>query len=123
MSIIRVAASKQTRALNSLGARYQSTSHAVKSEFQAEREAVKAHAAESAETWKKISIFVCIPALAAAGYNAYRLYEHHQEHAKEHPKEWVQYPYINYRARDYFWGKNSLFFNPKVNLDATKEDF
>lgn len=62
------------------GARFQST--ASHSEFFAEREAVKKHAAgwffanlctikhfgikfcivASAETWKKISIFVCIPA-------------------------------------------------------------
>ncbi|KAI7898632.1 cytochrome c oxidase, subunit VIa [Cokeromyces recurvatus] len=120
MSIFRSAATKQAHHLKRLGTRYQST-QIVKSEFQAERDAVKAHAAESAGTWKKISIFVCIPALLASGYNAYTLYEHHQEHAKEHPKEWVKYPYINYRARDYFWGKNSLFFNPKVNLDATED--
>ncbi|CAO3615471.1 unnamed protein product [Mucor fragilis] len=119
MSALRTAAATQTHHLKRLGARYQS--QLVKTEFEAERQAVKVHAAESAETWKKISTYVCIPALIAAGYNAYNLYEKHKEHMKEHPKEWVKYPYINYRGRDFFWGKNSLFFNPKVNLDATEE--
>lgn len=59
--------------------------------------------------------------LAAAGFNAYNLYEAHHEHQKHHPKEWVKYPYINFRARDYFWGKESLFFNPDVNLSAQEE--
>ncbi|KAI7858715.1 cytochrome c oxidase subunit VIa-domain-containing protein [Circinella umbellata] len=85
------------------------------SQFVAQREAVKHHAAESAETWKKICIFVCIPTLLASGVNAYNLMKAHEKHQAEHPHEWVQYPYMNMRGKDYFWGKNSLFFNPKVN--------
>ncbi|CAO3619357.1 unnamed protein product [Cunninghamella echinulata] len=83
--------------------------------------AERAHAGQAAETWKKISIFVCIPALLASGINAYNLYSHHVEHQKHHPKEWVKYEYINFRARPFFWGNNSLFFNPKVNLDANEK--
>ncbi|KAG2189863.1 hypothetical protein INT46_009587 [Mucor plumbeus] len=119
MSILRTAAINQSRNFKRLGARYQS--QLVKTEFEAEREAVKVHAAESAETWKKIIMFVCIPTLIGAGYNAYNLFAKHQQHMKEHPMEWVKYPYLNFRGRDFFWGKNSLFFNPKVNLDATEE--
>ncbi|CAO0802227.1 unnamed protein product [Mucor circinelloides] len=119
MSVLRTAAINQSRHLKRLGARYQS--QLIKTEFETERQAVKVHAAESAETWKKITLFVCIPALIGAGYNAYNLYAKHLEHAKEHPKEWVKYPYINYRGKDFFWGKNSLFFNPEVNLDAAEE--
>lgn len=37
--------------------------------------------------------------LAAASFNAYNLYEKHHEHQLHHPKEWVKYEYINYRAR------------------------
>ncbi|CAO3586189.1 unnamed protein product [Absidia cylindrospora] len=97
------------------GVRFSSTATA------AEQEAIRAHAAKSADTWKKISIFVCIPALAAAGLNAYNLYEKHHEHQLHHPKEWVKYEYINYRAREFFWGNESLFFNPSVNLSASQE--
>ncbi|KAL0094481.1 cytochrome c oxidase subunit 6A COX6A [Phycomyces blakesleeanus] len=98
------------------GARSQSSLAAT--EFLAEREAVKHHAADAAGTWLKISIFVCIPALAAAGFNAYNLYSHHVEHLAHHPPQYIKYPYINFRAKDFFWGKNSLFFNPKVNFSA-----
>ncbi|KAI8974330.1 cytochrome c oxidase, subunit VIa [Pilobolus umbonatus] len=106
------------RNLNRLGVRY--NSNLAANEFLAEREAVKHHAGDAAATWKKISIFVCIPALAAASFNAYQIYSHHVEHAKHHPKEWIKYPYINTRGKDFFWGKESLFFNPKVNLSASE---
>ncbi|ORY99077.1 cytochrome c oxidase, subunit VIa [Syncephalastrum racemosum] len=85
------------------------------SKFAEQRLGVKHHAGESAENWKKITLFVCIPALLGAGINAYNLYQHHQQHVKEHPHEFVNYEYMNWRVKDYFWGKNSLFFNPKVN--------
>ncbi|KAH8552076.1 cytochrome c oxidase subunit VIa-domain-containing protein [Umbelopsis sp. PMI_123] len=98
------------------GVRFQSTSA-----FAAERDAVKHHAESAANTWKKISLFVCIPALLASGINAYNLYAHHLEHEKEHPHEWVGYDYMNTRNKDFFWGKESLFFNPKVNHSAAEE--
>ncbi|ORX62029.1 mitochondrial cytochrome c oxidase subunit VIa, partial [Hesseltinella vesiculosa] len=92
------------------GVRFSSTASA------AEQEAIRAHAAKSADTWKKISIFVCIPALAAAGFNAYNLYEKHHEHMLHHPHVFVNYEYMNWRAKqEFFWGPESLFFNPKVN--------
>ncbi|CDS06620.1 hypothetical protein LRAMOSA09148 [Lichtheimia ramosa] len=109
--------SQLTSAVKRAGARFQSTT-ASTSEFAAQRDAVKAHAGPAAETWKKISIFVCIPALLAAGVNAYNLASEHAAHMEHHPKEWVKYPYLNNRAKDFFWGKESLFFNPKVNLSA-----
>ncbi|KAG0172657.1 Cytochrome c oxidase subunit 6A, mitochondrial [Apophysomyces sp. BC1034] len=102
------------------GVRFQS-SEATVSAFAAEREAVKHHAAESAETWKKISIFVCIPALLFSGFNAKNLYEKHLEHLAHHAPEFVNYEYMNWRCRDFFWGKESLFFNPKVNHPASEE--
>ncbi|ORZ02432.1 cytochrome c oxidase, subunit VIa [Syncephalastrum racemosum] len=107
-------------AVKRTGVRFSSTS-AEGAAFAAQRDAVKAHAGPAAETWKKISIFVVIPALIAASVNTYNLYEHHVEHMKHHPREYVKYPYINYRARDFFWGKESLFFNPSVNFSAADE--
>ncbi|CEG71544.1 Cytochrome c oxidase subunit 6A [Rhizopus azygosporus] len=115
----RIVSSQVVASVKRTGARFQSTT-AQNSSFLAEREAVKKHAAESAETWKKITLFVAIPSLFAAGANAYNIYHAHHEHQKHHPKEWVKYPYINFRARDFFWGKEALFFNPKVNLSASE---
>ncbi|KAI8066340.1 cytochrome c oxidase, subunit VIa [Gongronella butleri] len=94
------------------GVRFSSTASA------AEQEAIRAHAAKAADTWKKISIFVCIPALAAASFNAYNLYEKHHEHLHEHPPQFVNYEYINWRAKQFFWGNEALFYNPKVNFSA-----
>ncbi|CEP18464.1 hypothetical protein [Parasitella parasitica] len=116
----RVFNSQVAASIKRAGVRFQST--AVDGSFAAERDAIKHHATDAAGTWKKISIFVTIPCLAAAGFNAYNLYEAHHEHQKHHPKEWVKYPYINFRARDFFWGKESLFFNPEVNLSAKNEE-
>jgi cytochrome c oxidase subunit 6a len=59
--------------------------------------------------------------LITSSINAYKLYEEHHEHQKHHPKEWVRYPYLNLRAKDFFWGKESLFFNPETNLSASEE--
>jgi hypothetical protein len=80
MSIFRIAASNQARQIKRLGIRYQS--QLIHTEFEAEREAVKHHAAgtyiherkspyysklnmttiDAAETWKKVILFVSIPA-------------------------------------------------------------
>ncbi|KAI8376308.1 cytochrome c oxidase, subunit VIa [Radiomyces spectabilis] len=110
----------QLHSARRFGVRYQT--NLAKNDFVAEREAIKHHAADAAETWRKIALFVCIPALLASGINAYNLYRKHQEHAAHHPKEWVKYEYINWRARDFFWGREALLFNPKVNLPASEED-
>ncbi|GAB5592070.1 Cytochrome c oxidase subunit 6A [Umbelopsis nana] len=99
------------------GVRFQSTVG-----FAAERDAIKHHAGAAAENWKKVSLFICIPALLASGINAYNLYTHHLEHEREHPHEWVPYDYLNVRTKDFFWGKESLFFNPKVNHPAAEEE-
>ncbi|KAI7859060.1 cytochrome c oxidase, subunit VIa [Circinella umbellata] len=109
--------SQLTNTIKRAGVRFQSTS-AAGAEFAAQREAVKAHAGPAAETWKKISIFVCIPALLAVSVNAYNLAIAHEEHLAHHPPQYVKYPYINIRTKDYFWGKESLIFNPKVNFSA-----
>ncbi|KAL1934390.1 hypothetical protein VTP01DRAFT_6572 [Rhizomucor pusillus] len=90
-------------------------------EFAKQRDGVKHHAAQSASTWQKICLFVCIPSLLATGANAYNLYQQHQEHVKHHPPKFVNYEYRNWRVRDFFWGKDSLFFNPKVNHSVTED--
>ncbi|KAG0215670.1 hypothetical protein BGX28_008916 [Mortierella sp. GBA30] len=68
----------------------------------AERIAVKEHAGPAAETWRKITLYACIPALIAASFNAHNLYARHQAHLaheKQEGHERVKYPYMRLRAK------------------------
>ncbi|ORY74572.1 cytochrome c oxidase, subunit VIa, partial [Protomyces lactucae-debilis] len=78
----------------------------------------------TSDLWRKISIYVCIPALLIAGVNAYNLYSAHQEHVAhlaEHPEEdHPEYPYQNIRTKNvnapfYGDGDKTLFWNDAVN--------
>ncbi|KAF9930247.1 Cytochrome c oxidase subunit 6A, mitochondrial [Linnemannia zychae] len=85
----------------------------------AERIAMKEHAGPTAETWRKITIYVCAPAIVAASANAYRLYQRHLahlEHEKAEGHERIKYPYMRIRNKAYPWGDDALFFNPDVNF-------
>lgn len=56
----------------------------------------------AAETWRKISVYVCIPVIAVASINAYNLYARHQahlEHERHEGHEKVKYPYMRLRAK------------------------
>ncbi|CAZ82611.1 unnamed protein product [Tuber melanosporum] len=74
--------------------------------FVKEREAVKQHAAQSSELWRKLSIYLVIPAVVLAGINAYKLWNEHWEHWAHMPplEERTEYPYQNIRTKNYFWG-------------------
>ncbi|KAF3941301.1 hypothetical protein ABW19_dt0201670 [Dactylella cylindrospora] len=89
------------------------------STFTKEREAVKHHAAQSAQLWRKLSIFVAIPALILSSVNAYNLWNEHWEHEAHMPplEERPQYPYLNIRSKNFPWGDGdkTLFWNDKVN--------
>lgn len=59
------------------------------------------------DLWRKISIYVCIPALLIAGVNAYNLYSAHQAHVAHEAHERAEsgeedetpeYPYQNIRV-------------------------
>lgn len=58
------------------------------------------------DLWRKLSIYVVIPALFIAGANAYRLWVEHWEHKSHEPplEEKVEYPYQNIRTKNFFWG-------------------
>ncbi|KAK2075130.1 hypothetical protein P8C59_009282 [Phyllachora maydis] len=96
-----------------------STGSNSESAFLRERKAVKEHAASTTELWRKISIYVCIPALALAGWNAYNLYNQHWEHWSHMPplEERTEYSYQNIRTKNFPWGDGdkTLFWNDKVN--------
>ncbi|KAF2105062.1 cytochrome c oxidase subunit VIa [Rhizodiscina lignyota] len=94
--------------------------------FNRERAAVKAHAAGTSDLWRRLSIYVVIPALVIAGANAYNLWNEHWEHWAHMPplEERTQYPYQNIRTKNYFWGDGdkTLFWNPKVNYNKHNEE-
>ncbi|OAQ30945.1 mitochondrial cytochrome c oxidase subunit VIa [Linnemannia elongata AG-77] len=102
------------------GIRFASHAHAsAANPWLAERIAIKEHAGPAAETWRKISLYVCIPVIAVASINAHNLYAKHQahlEHEKHEGHEKVKYPYMRLRAKAFPWGDDSLFFNPDVNF-------
>ncbi|KAI9748997.1 MAG: hypothetical protein M4579_007048 [Chaenotheca gracillima] len=93
--------------------------------FNRERAAVKQHAAETSDLWRKLSIYVVVPVLAIASANAWVLYQEHQEHEKHLPplEERPQYPYMNVRKKSFPWGSGdeTLFWNPKVNYHKKDE--
>ncbi|ORX95419.1 cytochrome c oxidase, subunit VIa [Basidiobolus meristosporus CBS 931.73] len=85
---------------------------------------VRDHAQKSADLWRKVSIFVCVPLVGIAGYNAYNLATEHAEHLEHHPPQFVGYPYIRIRNKPFPWADSdhSLFHNPKVNLDPPSDE-
>ncbi|WVR05698.1 hypothetical protein IAU60_002722 [Kwoniella sp. DSM 27419] len=98
---------------------------AGENEFIANRNAVRAHAAETTELWRKISFYVCVPGAIVGALWTYKLEAAHHEHI-EHLKaenggeapERPVYSYMNIRTKPFPWGMQTLFFNPEVNIPA-----
>ncbi|CCX13586.1 cytochrome c oxidase-like protein [Pyronema domesticum] len=92
--------------------------------FIAEREAIRKHAAESAELWRKLSIYATVPFLIIAAVNAKNLWDEHWEHWSHMPplEERTEYSYQNIRAKNFPWGDGdkTLFWNDKVNYHKTE---
>ncbi|KAF8458503.1 cytochrome c oxidase subunit VIa-domain-containing protein [Terfezia claveryi] len=92
---------------------------AAENAFIKERVATKHHAAETAELWRKLSIYIVIPALIVSSINAYNLWTEHWDHvAHDTPiEEKPEYPYQNIRSKNFFWGDGdkTLFWNDSVN--------
>lgn len=82
----------------------------------------KHHASGATSMWWKINIFLVLPALIAVylgllqvgAYTLPKEYAHIQ-HLKEHPNEWVAYPYLRKRKNEFPWGNESLFHNESNN--------
>ncbi|XP_055854212.1 cytochrome c oxidase subunit 6A, mitochondrial [Episyrphus balteatus] len=64
--------------------------------------------------WKRLTIFVAMPAVGLCMLNAYLK---HQEHAHHPRPAFVKYEYLGIRNKRFPWGEGnkSLFHNPKVN--------
>ena len=94
-------------------------------EFIEQRQHAFEHAGKSAELWRKISLYVLIPGAVVLGAYMYKVEsEHHahHEHILEENDgqlpERPDYEYVNVKSRNFPWGQQSLFFNPKVNYPA-----
>lgn len=109
------------RQANQLARRRYAT--ATGGDFQAERQAVKQHAADTSSLWRKISIWVCIPATIVCTVNAYNLAKEHEAHQAEHPTEMIAYPYRNIRVKNFPWGDGdkTIFWNDNVNHQNPEE--
>lgn len=80
------------------------------------------HAGKSADMWRKVSLYVLIPAGIVLGAYMYKVESKHLAHAKhvyeenDHSlPERPDYEYLNIKAKRFPWGQQSLFFNPLVN--------
>ncbi|KAH8923446.1 cytochrome c oxidase, subunit VIa [Atractiella rhizophila] len=88
-------------------------------------EAISHHAEKTTDLWRKITFFVAIPSVALAWLNFERIEkEEHAHHAHlvelnggEEPER-IVYPYMNIRNKEFPWGNQSLFHNPKANIAA-----
>ncbi|KAI6709637.1 hypothetical protein PZA11_006880 [Diplocarpon coronariae] len=93
--------------------------------FNRERKAVKDHAAATSDLWRKLSIYVAVPALIISGANAWVLWNEHWDHWEHMPplEERVEYPYQNIRTKNFFWGDGdkTAFWNDKVNYHKKSE--
>ncbi|KAF8647937.1 hypothetical protein AX16_006469 [Volvariella volvacea WC 439] len=98
-----------------------STANPGASTYEAEQEALRHHAAQTTDLWRKISFYFCAPAVltcVAWVYNVESEHAAHIEHIKAendgHLPEIPAYDYMNRRSKPYPWGMNSLFFNPEA---------
>jgi len=86
----------------------------------ANRNAIKEHAKESADLWRKISFYVAFPAIIVTAAWVQKVEaEHaaHKEHESHDAAEAPEYAYLNKRGKPFPWGNNSLFFNSKIQKD------
>ncbi|KAJ3491039.1 hypothetical protein NLI96_g987 [Meripilus lineatus] len=99
----------------------------TKSSWTEKQVALKAHAAETANLWRKISFFVCIPGILIASVWVRNLEAEHAEHEAHiraendgHLPEGPAYEYMTRRVKPFPWGPNSLFFNPHAQKDLSE---
>ena len=74
----------------------------------------QAHASKTYLTWKRMSIFVVVPAIAWCIYNTISLEKVHKSHPRD---EFLPYEHLRIRNKPFPWkdGNHSLFHNPLTN--------
>ncbi|PWO00491.1 mitochondrial cytochrome c oxidase subunit VIa [Tilletiopsis washingtonensis] len=125
---LRAALRPATRALRVPAAAPQharfASSDALGQELLAERKHAVEHAAGSADLWRKISMYVCLPGSIVLGVYIYQIeaahiahrdHELHENDGKVDPGP--RYEYRDRRVKPFAWGNNSFFFNPKANTN------
>ncbi|KII93865.1 hypothetical protein PLICRDRAFT_171571 [Plicaturopsis crispa FD-325 SS-3] len=97
--------------------------------FAEEAAHAEAHAAETTVLWRRISNYVCAPAMAVTGIWVYFTETEHLAHLEHIRQENggklpdpPAYDYLNKRQKPFPWGMNSLFFNPKTQKDMSLEE-
>ncbi|KAI4527392.1 mitochondrial cytochrome c oxidase subunit VIa [Schizophyllum commune Tattone D] len=130
MSLLaRNVARSSLRAARPMGRRgYLTPNPEAAEQFVARQKAVEQHAAETTDLWRKVSFYVCIPAMLLCGAYVYKKETDHLAHLEHlrHENDGVlpqppEYEYLNMRRKPYPWGKNSLFFNPEVQKNLEEE--
>ncbi|EIF49215.1 hypothetical protein HII13_004369 [Brettanomyces bruxellensis] len=124
--MFRLLATKQT--IKSNGRRFLSSSSILKADpakgkkFAEKNEDIIKHSQTSSATWKKISLFLAIPAILICAVPVYRVEQEHAKHRKAlkaiPDDKWpAEYEYQNIRRKKFFWGDGdkTLFWNEGVN--------
>ncbi|EST06255.1 Cytochrome c oxidase, subunit VIa [Kalmanozyma brasiliensis GHG001] len=100
---------------------------AGENEFLAERMHHKEHAGKSADLWRKVSLYVCIPGSIVLAVYIYGIEKHHYDHMvhefhdnDEQPPERTFYEYNNIRKKAFPWGdgSKSFFHNKMINYSV-----
>jgi len=96
--------------------------------YLAEDKALAHHAAQASNLWRKISFYVCVPAIATCTawvYNVESEHAAHLEHIKEENggelPETPEFDFLNRRMKPFPWGMNALFYNPHANKNMEDE--
>ncbi|KAL7751644.1 Cytochrome c oxidase subunit 6A1, mitochondrial [Sorochytrium milnesiophthora] len=118
-----------SRLLTTVGRRFATTASVAPrisesgAKILAEEAAIEKTAAENAETWRKISLFVALPLTGLIALYAFKLHHDEEHHLEEHPPTYTAYPYLRIRNKQYFFGDrdHTAFFNPKYNLEPAAE--
>ncbi|KAK7694926.1 hypothetical protein QCA50_002114 [Cerrena zonata] len=108
---------------------YSATADVAKASYHEKQLALEHHAAQTADMWRKISFYVCLPAIAACALWTRNLEKEHEAHIEhlihENDGKYPQpprYDFLYRRARPFPWGNNSLFFNAQLQKDLNEED-
>ncbi|KAF7306827.1 hypothetical protein MIND_00474600 [Mycena indigotica] len=95
----------------------------------AEQKAIEHHALQTTDFWRKMSYYVCVPALAIFGLYVYNVEIEHKAHnahlIAENDGKLPQPPrfeYLNRRNKPFPWGPNSLFYNSVNQRDMSIDD-
>jgi len=113
----RTLSRKISLATRSLAQQSRSVKYTTK--FALDRKAVKDHAHQTADLWRKVTLYIAVPAVILTCLNAYKLHCVHQNHVVHGPlpEEKIEFPYQNIRVKNFPWGDGdkTLFWNDKVN--------